>query len=83
MRVVCRILASIAILIGILMFLAMLTARGNRDNEMAAFVGSILFGAGLLSLTILTASEPHWPNDRHRRSLGNKPYTIDDEDNDQ
>ena len=29
--------------------------HGNRGEEAAGFIGAILFGAGLLSLTILTA----------------------------
>jgi hypothetical protein len=78
MRAVCRVLASIAILVGTLFFMQGIM-RGNRDAEAAGFIGAILFGAGLLSLTILTASEPRWPEDDRARRLGNKRYSDDDE----
>jgi hypothetical protein len=76
MRAVCRVLAFIAIAVGILMLVQGM-ARGPRGEE--AFIGALLFGAGLVSITILTASEPRWPEDDRRRRLGNKRYSDDDE----
>jgi hypothetical protein len=70
MRVLCRILAGLAILGGT----ALIFGGAHGDQN-----GTILFSVGLLSLTILTASEPHWPEDERRRRLGNKPYS--DEEN--
>ena len=74
-RAVCRVLALIAISVGILILVQGM-ARGPRGEE--AFIGAMLFSAGLLSLTILTASEPRWPEDERRRRLGDKRYSDDD-----
>jgi len=75
MRAACRVLAFIAISVGIVLLVQGL-ARGPRGEE--AFIGALLFGAGLVSITILTASEPRWPDDDRSRRMGNKRYSDDD-----
>jgi hypothetical protein len=47
--------------------LALTGARDRGQVAEAAFIGAILFGAGLISLTILACTEPRWPGDEERR----------------
>ena len=79
MRTTCRVLAGIAIVVGILLIAHTVLGRARGpESEMAAFVGSMLFGSGLLSLTILVCAEPRWPDDRPSRRPGEKRYLDDD-----
>jgi hypothetical protein len=73
MRVACKVLAIISMGFGTLLGLAGLSGGGR--GELAAFVGAVLFGSGLISLTILACSEPRWPTDEERRRRAANPYT--------
>lgn len=77
MRVVCKVFAIISMGVGILLVLAGLAGGGR--GEAASFIGAVLFGAGLISLTILACSEPRWPADEERRRRAANPYASHDD----
>jgi hypothetical protein len=80
MRTLCKFLAIMSIMFGIYsLALAFISGdAGGQIFELRAFVGSLLFGSGLISLTILVCTEPRWPaDDRLRRERYS--FTADDE----
>jgi hypothetical protein len=81
MRAACKIVALITMGAGLLLLLTSLGGRGQA-GELAGFIGAVLFGSGLISLTILACTEPRWPTDEERRRRANAYGSPDDRSED-